>query len=602
MAKKNTNPFPIPVFSDPDRSSLIDALPRIDSIFNGFYQSQRVPGLVWGVVVDGNLIHTGGVGIRNVDTPDPVHSDTVFRIASMSKSFAAMALIRLRDEGKVVLDAPAADYIPELAKLSYPTRDSAPITVFQLLTMGGGFPQDDPWADRQLNVAPKTMSAWIRGGISFSNAPGVKFEYSNFGYGLVGRIVTNASGMPYQKYVKKHILDPLGMSSSTYDVREVDPTRLAMGYRHEGDSFAEEPLLEDGEFGAMGGLFTTISDFSRYMSFLLSAFPARDDEDNATPIRRSSAREMQTGWRLRDVQSLRFAPDQPAFTLSDAYGYGLACRVDSVLGYSVAHGGGLPGYGTFYRLLPECGIGMVAFANLTYAGPSAAVFDSLEVLAKNGSLKKRTVPPAPALLEAQKAITELYDHWDDETIRKITTGDDSFFLDEPLEKRREEFAKLRGSFGKCRSISTFEAENALRGKWTLHCKRGDIEAYITLAPTVPPLVQVLYLTGARHPNAALQQATKRITKLIARWDDELARATFTRPLKRKVLRPQFAAVRVQYGELYPGTVVESDGETSISTRLDGEKGTVVLKIGLDAKSGKVKEIGFSRPDDTAFVP
>ena len=61
-------------------------------------------------------------------------------------------------------------------------------------------------------------------------------------------------------------------------------------------------------------------------------------------------------------------------------------------------------------------------------------------------------------------------------------------------------------------------------------------------------------------------------------------------------------MRVQYGELYPGTVVESDGETSISTRLDGEKGTVVLKIGLDAKSGKVKEIGFSRPDDTAFVP
>jgi CubicO group peptidase (beta-lactamase class C family) len=204
MPRKNT--FPIPAFADADRSSLTAALPRIDMIFSEFYEKQRIPGLIYGIVADGALFHVSSMGARRTGTPAPIDADTVFRIASMSKSFAAMAVIKLRDEGKLRLDDPIADYVPELAKLPYPTRDSAPITAFQLLTMGGGFPQDDPWADRQLNAAPETMNEWMRGGISFSNPPNLKYEYSNFGYGIVGRIVTNVSGMPYQQYVKeKHL-------------------------------------------------------------------------------------------------------------------------------------------------------------------------------------------------------------------------------------------------------------------------------------------------------------------------------------------------------------------------------------------------------------
>lgn len=591
--------FPIPQFNNPDRSSLVASFPKIEAIFRDFCEQKRIPGLSYGIVADGALVHSGGMGIQRTDTRVLVTPDSVFRIASMSKSFTAMAILKLRDEGKLRLDDPASNYVPELTDLPYPTRDSAPITVFQLLTMGAGFPQDDPWADRQLNASPETMSAWMRGGISFSNPPNLKYEYSNFGYGILGRIITNVAGVPYQEYIQQGIFEPLGMASTTYDVHKVDPQRLAMGYRHDGDDWAEEPPLEDGEFGAMGGLFTTIPDFARYMIFLLSAFPPRDDEETG-PIRRSSAREMQTPWRQRMIQSSRATPDAPTFFTSDGYGFGLACGTDSLVGYSVAHGGGLPGYGCYYRLLPDTGIGIVAFTNLTYAGPSTPIFDALKLLRNADALKPRTLPTAPVLLEAQTAITQIYNQWDSAALEALTT--ESFFQNMPLEQRRRQIKELRADFGKCTSVTAFEPENALRGHWTMRCKHGSIEAYITLAPTIPPLVQVLEFTAAKPLAGVLRRTAKQIVFMIQFWDDDYARKRFAGSLKRKDLRQQFAALHMHYGELKLGKVIEGDGKTQARVRLEGERGAVEMKIALDPKSSRVSEISFAKPSEDAFVP
>src|SRR5579885_940783 len=87
---------------------------RIDRLFRDFADQQRVPGLTYGILLDGELIHTDGFGLRNVAQQAPVAIDSVFRIASMTKSFTAMSVIRLRDDGKLRLDDPAADYVPEL--------------------------------------------------------------------------------------------------------------------------------------------------------------------------------------------------------------------------------------------------------------------------------------------------------------------------------------------------------------------------------------------------------------------------------------------------------------------------------------------------------
>src|SRR5260221_9295397 len=334
--------FPLPGFNNLDRSKLRANFPQVEAIFRKFAAPLPFPVLAYGIVVDGELAAGGGMGFQNVADKTPATPDSVFRIASMTKSFTAMALVKLRDEGRLRLDDLVEQYVPQLATLRYPTRDSTPITVRHLLTMSAGFPQDDPWADRQLAVNEEMLSGWLENGISFSNPPGLTYEYSNYGFAILGRIVTNVSGIPYQTYIQEQILKPLAMTSTTFDINAVQPERLAMGYRREANEWLTEPPLPDGAFASIGGMFTTISDFARYMAFLLLAFPPRDDAESG-PVRRSSLREMQQVWRQRLVTSTRETPDAPTLVTSDRYGYGLVSSIDSVLGYSVCHGGGVPG-------------------------------------------------------------------------------------------------------------------------------------------------------------------------------------------------------------------------------------------------------------------
>ena len=119
------------------------------------------PGLAFGIVVDGKLVYTGNYGYTDIEKKIPVTSSSLFRIASMSKSFTAMAILKLRDEGKLNLDDPAYLYIPELKNLKYPTADAPPITIRHLLTHGAGFPEDNPWGDRQLADTDKELMEFI---------------------------------------------------------------------------------------------------------------------------------------------------------------------------------------------------------------------------------------------------------------------------------------------------------------------------------------------------------------------------------------------------------------------------------------------------------
>src|SRR5262245_62227110 len=126
-------------FSDPDRRAKLErAFPEIDRLFEKYAADAHVPGAAWGVIVDGRLVHTGVTGYRDVPSKAPVTPDTVFRIASMTKSFTAMAILKLRDEGKLSLDDLAERYVPEMKSLTYPTTDSPRITIRHLLSHSTG--------------------------------------------------------------------------------------------------------------------------------------------------------------------------------------------------------------------------------------------------------------------------------------------------------------------------------------------------------------------------------------------------------------------------------------------------------------------------------
>jgi CubicO group peptidase (beta-lactamase class C family) len=488
---------PPAAFADPARrAKLLAALPAVEKAVAAAVEKQRFPGAAFGVVVDGELVLAKAWGVRET-AGGAADADTVFRIASMTKSFTALAILKLRDEGKLSLEDPVSKYVPELAGLPKPTADSPVLTIRHLLTHSEGFPEDNPWGDRQLARSDAFLAAMARAGIPFSNAPGVAFEYSNTGFAILGRVVANVSKMRYRDYVDANILKPLDMTSTFWEASAVPPGRLARGYRLEGEAFIEEPLLADGAFGSMGGLFSTVRDLARYTAFFLSAWPPRDDAD-AGPVVRASLREMQQVARFSGASARRATPDGPFRLTAGGYAYGLGARATCQFRHVVSHGGGLPGFGSLMLWLPEHGVALVALANLTYAGWGGAFFDALDTLEAGGGLKPRVPQPSPALLAAQTAVNGLYDEWNDAAFDALAA--DNLALDTSREKRRTVFLNLRAKHGACRP-GPIEAENALRGTWTLACERGELFLRVNLAPTQPPKVQLLEARSGPAPRA-----------------------------------------------------------------------------------------------------
>lgn len=482
---------PPATFANPARrEQLAQAYPEIDERVRAFLDREKVPGAAWGIIVDGVLVHVGVSGLRDVATNAPVKSDTVFRIASMTKSFTAMAILQLRDAGKLSLDDPVEKYVPELRKLRYPTADSPRLTLRHLLTMSPGFPEDNPWGDQQLAISKSRFNEFLQEGIAFSNTPGIAYEYSNYGFAILGRVISRVSGMTYLAYVRRNILDPIGMHSSTLEPQSVPSAQLALGYRREDDQWKLEPQLSDGAFGPMGGMLTSLDDLARYVGVFLDAWPARDALTTA-PLSRASLREMQQMWRARPTVVTR---DATGAIQLNAGGYGFGLRISQTCDFDhvVAHSGGLPGFGSQMRWLPEYGVGLIAFGNRTYTGWGGMFDEALAILRRSGALVPRQVQPAPALVDARRGVNALIGAWDDALIDRLAAM--NLFLDRSKARRKAEFAALRESMGACRERPGFlYSENALRGDWLLECERGLIQASVTLAPAPQPGIQHLEL-------------------------------------------------------------------------------------------------------------
>lgn len=486
---------PAPAFADPDRpAKLLGAVPEIDRLMRQFAERVRVPGIAYGIIVDGRVAHLGVSGLRDVSAGAPIESTTVFRIASMTKSFTAVAILQLRDAGKLALDDPAERYVPELGGLRYPTTDAPKITIRQLLSHSAGFPEDNPWGDQQLSVTDAQMAAMMRSGIPFSTAPGTTYEYSNFGFAILGRIVANVSGMPYARYVRERILLPLGMTVTTLEAASVPAERLAHGYRRQDEQWLEEPQLPDGAFGAMGGMLTSIHDLGRWVAFLLDAYPARDAPETG-PLRRASVREMQQVARYNGATAGRDASGAAVLS-AGGYGYGLGVRQTCLFPTSVAHSGGLPGFGSQMRWLPEYGVGIVALGNLTYTGWGGVIEQAFAALAGTGALQPRVAQPAPVLLERRDQVSRLVAAWSEPLADSLAAM--NLYRDESKPRRRAAVEQLRArAGGQCHNEGRFVVENALRGRWRMRCASGDLRVTITLAPTEPATVQFLDVAPMR---------------------------------------------------------------------------------------------------------
>ena len=307
-------------------------------------------------------------------------------------------------------------------------------------------------------------------------------------------MVARVSGMPYRDFVASRILKPLGMASTTLEAAQVPPERLAHGYRWEDGRWKEEPPLPDGAFGSMGGMLTSIRDLARYVAAFLAAWPPRDGSE-AGPIRRASLREMQQVWRDQPAVVSLDGPGGAVRLKAAAYGYGLYVGQTCDFDHVVWHGGGLPGFGSLMRWLPEYGVGFIALGSRTYTGWSRVTDQAVTLLAATGGLQPRVPQPSPALVAAKDTVSRLVGAWDDRLIEPAAAV--NLFLDRSKDRRRAEFAALRGRLGACHADERFElVENALRGSWLLRCERGRARASVTLAPTLPPTIQYMEVREA----------------------------------------------------------------------------------------------------------
>lgn len=491
VALSARQPYTPPAFTDPDRLARIEAaLPKLDTHYEAAAKEHHLPGFVYGVVVDGELVHVHASGTADLEQRIPVTRGTRFRIASMSKSFTALAVLKLRDAGKLQLDDPVARHVPEFGRTPPLTVDSRPVTLRQLLHMAGGFPQDDPWGDRRLADTVAEFEALLGAGLTWSSPPATGYEYSNLGYALLGHVVTRVAGEPYQDYIIREIFRPLGMKDTVWEIDAVPSPHLARGYRWEHGRWRPEPMLHDGIFGAMGGIITTLDDMAKYTAFHLAAWPPRDDADSG-PVVRATLREMHRPAEFVALVADHKTADGKPNPRTAGYAFGLSWNSDARGVTWVRHAGGLPGFGSEYRFFPDHGFALIALANRTYAPMTGVNAAAADLLLESAQIKPRSLPPSPVLQQRAAQLAALIQNWNDPVAEDCLAS--NFFLDRDQADWAADSAALLVQAGRITAVTPVTPLNQLRGTFSLVGEKGRIEAFFTLMPEAVPRVQALTL-------------------------------------------------------------------------------------------------------------
>jgi len=573
------------------------------------------PGLAYGIVIGGSLVHARGLGERLLGGPAP-DAGTVFRIASMTKSFTAAAVLALRDDGVLALDDPAADYVPELRGLRPATADSPPVSIRHLLTMTAGFPTDDPWGDREQGTPLGEFDAFLAGGPRFAWAPGTRFEYANLGYAILGRVIAAASGTGYTDFVRERLLRPLGMTSTGFEAAEFTEAQLARGYRRGAARWEELRPDPAGAFAPMGGIFSTVSDLCRWVAGFASAFPPGDaDAGGPHPLRRASRRDMQ----LPQVALPPNAPAFPAGSGAGSYGFGLFVEDDAEHGRVVQHSGGYPGFGSHMRWHLGTGIGVIALANGTYAPAPPLAARMLDALlasrsapagqqapagpapaqpdpppASRGRAVGGPVPapggPWPETLSGQQAVMGLLLAWDDAAAASLFTP--NVAQDVPFAERRQKADLVRQRIGEFTEDWTRPAEydSPAHCRWWLRGDRGVTQAEILLTPHRQPRVQSVTLAVPPARDSALGQA---LEHLIALLNDGAAGWPATLPaspaLDTGLLLRKLRTTAAWAGPCATAAFCRGDGETYLAVELDGATAGLILAIAVDPAGHKLQQ-------------
>jgi len=567
-------------------TALEDALREADAVADRLLAKRHIPGVAYGVVAGGKLVHDRGIGTLRVGEDAPPDADSIFRIASMTKSFTAATILVLRDEGRLALDDPIAEHVPELAGLRGPTADAPVITVRHLLTMSSGLATDDPWGDRQQGLELRAFAELLRGPLTFAWTPGTRFEYSNLGYGILGRLITNVAGAEYRDAVRERILAPLGMDSTGFLREEIPEARLALGYVWRDDAYVEEPLDPYGALASMGGIFTSVRDLARWVAFFTDAWPPRDDPERGLPLSRASRREMQTAqgsW----LPTLDAGLDGDPKVTSGGYGFGLFVEDSTRWGRIVLHSGGYPGFGSNMAWQPASGLGVIVLANHRYAPSTLLAREMLASLLASEAVPPRRLRPAAATTAARAAVERLFQGWDDDLAASLFAM--NVELDEPVARRREAVERLATVHGSLRPDPDLPDESwtPLDLEWWLAGELGGrVRIDVRLSPESPPRVQTFGVTSVPEPSADLAALAAAIVAAVNAPAPAVPGVIELAPdIDRTSLVRALRIAAARYAPVALGPVVAGDGTASATWRLPGPHGTLELEVERDPATG-----------------
>jgi CubicO group peptidase (beta-lactamase class C family) len=355
----------------------------IDAAARTQLERTRQPGLTLGVTDRDETLAVRTYGFAELASQEPVRPETLFEIGSIGKSFTAMLILQLVDEGKIDLHAPVDRYLPWF-RVGQPGGDS-PITIAHLLSHTAGIVAG-------IDGTPEaTFQVWSLRDLPTTSAPGGRFHYSNVGYKALGLVLEAVEGRPYPELLRARILDPLGMSATEPAITHDIHARLAVGYEYLHDDrigYPDAPLatatwLETDT--ADGSIAATAGDMLAFVRLLL-----RDGEGP-------------TGRLLSEQAFSEMTTRHAGLDESVGYGYGLTIR-DLDGRRFIGHGGGMVGYLAGLQADPEAGIGAVVLQNGFSANPMELARTVIRIV-RDGP---EPIPPAPTATADTGALAGVY--------------------------------------------------------------------------------------------------------------------------------------------------------------------------------------------------
>ena len=360
----------------------------LEAFAASFVKEHRLPGAAVGVVEGGELVWSTGVGFADIAARRRPDAATMYRIASITKTFTGTAIMQLRAAGLLQLDDPAVSFLPELRGAAARFGAIESVTIRRLLSHESGLRSEPPGTDWSIprfegDVARTLAHAREIGTVI---PPNRQWKYSNLGYQLLGEIVARVSGSPYTDYVSEKILQPLGMSATSFEPLPGQlAARVATGYA--GRSFSDELEVAPAmpPIFAEGGLWSCVEDLSRWVDLQLGAYRDAGAEKSATGALVLSADDR------KEMHKPRYLVDDE---WTSAWGISWsAVRKDDVIW--VQHSGGLPGHCTNVCFDPKSGLGAIALVNGD--GDASALAMGLAGVARDAARARAselTVPPA----------------------------------------------------------------------------------------------------------------------------------------------------------------------------------------------------------------